>query len=126
MEEKNFEDLTYLISYPQGFHEDKKYPLVILLHGAGSREETTKSLRNHGCLKKMLIQQDERGYILLAPLCKRGTWNEWMTLLIHLNLDACDIVSELVCLGNADLRWRYCRIRNESCKSSHPHLSRTL
>ena len=32
MEEKIFEGLTYLISYPKGFDEDKKHPLVILLH----------------------------------------------------------------------------------------------
>ena len=84
MEEKNFEGLTYLISYPKGFREDQKYPLVILLHGAGSREETTESLRNHGCLKRILNRQDERNYVLLAPLCKRGTWNEWMLLLVRL------------------------------------------
>ena len=84
MEEKILEGLPYLISYPKDFCEDKKYPLVILLHGAGSREETTKSLRSHNCLKKFLERQDERGYILLAPLCTRGTWNEWMLLLIRL------------------------------------------
>ena len=25
MEERSFEELKYLISYPEGFHEDKKY-----------------------------------------------------------------------------------------------------
>ena len=84
MEEKNFEGLTYLISYPKDFQEDKKYPLVFFLHGAGSREETTESLRNHACLKKFLMRQDERGYVFLAPLCKRGTWSEWMMLLVGL------------------------------------------
>ena len=84
MEEKVFEGLTYLISYPKGFSEEKKYPLVILLHGAGSREETTERLRKHRCLEEILMRQDERGYILLAPLCKRGTWNEWMMLLVGL------------------------------------------
>ena len=84
MEEKVLEGLTYLISYPEGFCEDKKYPLVILLHGAGSREETTGHLRNHACLKNFLKRQDERGYILIAPLCKRGNWNEWMGSLVHL------------------------------------------
>lgn len=84
MEEKILEGLTYLISYPEGFCKDKKHPLVILLHGAGSREETTESLRNHVCFKNLLVRQDERGYILLAPLCKRGNWNEWMAQLAHL------------------------------------------
>jgi len=84
MEEKIFDGLTYLISYPEGFQADKKYPLVILLHGAGSRGETTKDLRAHGCLKRFLMRQDERGYILLAPLCKRGNWYQWMSQLARL------------------------------------------
>ena len=84
MEEKIFDGLTYLISYPKEFDKDKKYPLVILLHGAGSREETTGSLRAHKCLKNFLERQDERGYVLIAPLCKRGTWDEWMLLLVRL------------------------------------------
>lgn len=84
MEEKTFEELTYLISYPDGFEETKKYPLVILLHGAGSREETTESLRKHHCLAKWLMRQNERGYILIAPLCQRGTWNEQMMPLARL------------------------------------------
>ena len=37
MQEKMFEGLEYLISYPEGFEEDKKYPLVIILHCAGTR-----------------------------------------------------------------------------------------
>ncbi len=84
MEEKIFEGLTYLISFPKGFNKSKKYPLVILLHGAGSREQTTESLRDHGCLRRVLKRKDERGFILVAPLCKRGTWNEWMTILVRL------------------------------------------
>ena len=83
-EEKILEGLPYLISYPKDFCKNKKYPPVILLHGAGSREETIESLRKHGCLKKFLMRQDERGYVLLAPLCQRGTRNEWMTLLVRL------------------------------------------
>ena len=35
MEERFFEGLTYLISYPKEFDEEKKYPLVILSRSAG-------------------------------------------------------------------------------------------
>ena len=84
MEEKIFEGLTYLISYPEGFQENKKYPLVIFLHGAGFRGETTERLRKNSSVHNLLKRQDARGYILLAPLCKRGTWSEWMMPLIHL------------------------------------------
>ena len=50
MEERNFEGLNYLISYPKGFSEDKKYPLVIFLHGAGTRCDTFEYLLKNGVL----------------------------------------------------------------------------
>ena len=84
MEEKIFEDLTYLISYPQGFHEDKKYPLMIFLHGRGARSESTEKLHKYSSLLHLQERQNKRGYILLAPHCSRGDWNEWMMSLIHL------------------------------------------
>lgn len=84
MEEKNLDGLTYLISYPEGFSEDKKYPLVVFLHGRGARTPTTEKLRNSTCIANLTKRQHERGYILLAPHCPRGDWNEWMMLLIRL------------------------------------------
>jgi len=84
MEEKSFEGLTYLISYPEGFREDQAYPLVIFLHGAGTRSETTEILRRNRCFTHIRKRQDARGFILLAPLCSGMTWSEWMTPLLHL------------------------------------------
>lgn len=84
MKEKIFEGLKYLISYPENFKEDQKYPLVIFLHGAGTREETTGKLQKNSCLLNIRKRQDARGYIVLAPLCASGTWNEWMTILLQL------------------------------------------
>lgn len=84
MEEKVFEGIKYLISYPKGFCEDGKYPLVIFLHGAGTRGETTERLKNNACVQNLLKRQDARGYVLLAPLCPRGNWYEWMDILVHL------------------------------------------
>ena len=84
MEEKIFEGLKYLISSPEGFREDKKYPLVIFLHGAGSRSENTDILRKNICHNNILKRQDARGYVVLAPLCNGITWNEWMTVLVRL------------------------------------------
>lgn len=84
MEEKVFDELTYLVSYPEGFREDQKYPLVVFLHGAGSRGETTELLRKNVSLKLLRKHQDERGYLLLAPLCNGVTWDEWMQTLVRL------------------------------------------
>ena len=84
MEEKIFEGLVHLISYPEGFSEDQKYPLVLFLHGAASRGETTETLRKNISLKLLREHQNARGYILLAPLCNGVTWDEWMRPLLHL------------------------------------------
>lgn len=84
MEEKIFEGLKYLIAYPEGFQENKQYPLVLFLHGAGTRSETTEILRNNASLLNIKKRQDERGFILLAPLCQNGDWFAWMTPLLQL------------------------------------------
>ena len=83
-EEKAFENIKYLVSYPKEFRADQKYPLVIFLHGAGTRAETTEKLKGNSCFLKLSERQSARGYVLLAPLCKHGTWNEWMGSLIRL------------------------------------------
>ena len=84
MEEKIFEGLTHIISYPKGFREDNQYPLVVFLHGAGARSETTERLRNNTSFKLIRKRQDDRGYILLAPLCNGVNWDEWMQTILRL------------------------------------------
>ena len=84
MEEKIFEGLKYLISYPEVFREDKNYPLVIFLHGAGTRSENTELLRKNTCFLNIQKRQDARGYILLAPLCSGMSWDAWMAVLVSL------------------------------------------
>ena len=84
MEEKVFEGMTYLVSYPVGFQENKKYPLVIFLHGAGTRGEDIGKLKGNKAYVQIQAWQDTKGFILLAPHCKKGAWNEWMNLLIRL------------------------------------------
>ena len=84
MKEKIFQGLKYLIYYPKDFQEDKKYPLILFLHGAGMRGETTERLQKNANIQNLLKRQDERGYVLLAPLCQNGDWFAWMTPLLNL------------------------------------------
>ena len=39
-----YNKLTYVISYPENFNEDAKYPVILHLHGAGTRGE----IQQHG------------------------------------------------------------------------------
>ena len=61
MEEKMFEELIYLISYPENFNENEKYPLVVFLHGRGARSATTDKLHQYSSLKHLKSRQNERG-----------------------------------------------------------------
>lgn len=83
IEEKIFEDIKYLLSYPDHFDPNKKYPLVIFLHGAGTRSENTEILRRNENFFN-LIKRQTREYIILAPLCSVNNWNEVMAGLIRL------------------------------------------
>lgn len=84
MEEKVFEDLTHLVYYPEGFSKDKKYPLVIFLHGAGARGKTPERLYTNVVLSYIQKRQNERGFILLAPHCNGINWDEQMSTLLRL------------------------------------------
>jgi len=83
IQENLFENIKYLISYPDNFSADKKYPLIVFLHGAGTRGDDLDTLKNNPSfvnLKKRQIRE----YILLAPLCSVNNWNEIMSSLINL------------------------------------------
>lgn len=85
MEEKVLDGLKYLISYPKGFSEDQKYPLLVFLHGAGTRSSDLERLKVNKSMVNLLARQDERGYILLAPLCpQERDWNEFMSAILRL------------------------------------------
>ena len=83
LEEKVFEHMKYLISWPENFSAENKYPLIIYLHGAGSRSDSTTILRKNAPMFHLTGHQS-RGYVLLAPLCSENTWNEQMSTLMAL------------------------------------------
>ncbi len=71
MEEKIFEEMKYLVSYPEGFSENKKYPLMIFLHGRGARGETTERLHNYSCIAD--LNSVETRYCCQSVLLSRRT-----------------------------------------------------
>ncbi|MEE0927873.1 MAG: prolyl oligopeptidase family serine peptidase [Acutalibacteraceae bacterium] len=83
IKEEIFKGIKYLTSLPEDFKETQKYPLVIFLHGAGTRSDNTELLRANPCFVN-LTERQTRGYILVAPLCSVNNWNEIMSELISL------------------------------------------
>lgn len=83
MEEKILGDMKYLISYPEGFNESEKYPVLFFLHGRGARSQSTEKLHKYTSVANIQAHQNERGFIFIAPHCASGNWSEWMMPLIQ-------------------------------------------
>ncbi len=70
------EEMKYLVYLPEGYQEDneKQWPLMIFLHGAGESGEELDKIKMHGPPK--LIEQGKKfPFIVVSPQSLRGGWN---------------------------------------------------
>ena len=73
MQENRLGDLRYVTRYPNGFSEDKKYPIILFLHGAGTRGNDISKL--YGNAFFVLTEKYENfPFVCIAPLCSENTW----------------------------------------------------
>ena len=85
-----YKSIRYLIYYPDGFNENKQYPLFFHLHGAGSRGNDFKEFEG-----SIILNMLEKGEVPLCkaicvfPQCHMDTWfdlfNELLELVKHLH-----------------------------------------
>ncbi|MBQ7793284.1 MAG: prolyl oligopeptidase family serine peptidase [Clostridia bacterium] len=66
---KNFE---YIIAKPDGFSEDKKYPMIILLHGAGGRGNDISKHLGYPLFR--LGAEYIKNAVVVMPQCFADTW----------------------------------------------------
>ncbi|WP_336127712.1 prolyl oligopeptidase family serine peptidase [Mesoflavibacter sp. CH_XMU1422-2] len=73
---KGKDTLKYRIMYPENFSKDKKYPVVLFLHGAGERGSDNQKQLTHG--SKLFLDKMNRGAfpsIVIFPQCpKEDYW----------------------------------------------------
>lgn len=67
----NFKYVKYL---PKDYDENKKYPLVFFLHGAGERGDDLDLASRHGYAKHMREEGAEYPFIYVAPQCPDGKY----------------------------------------------------
>lgn len=74
----NSDTLKYRMLLPKNFSEDKTYPLVLFLHGAGERDNDNKRQLVHG--SKMFLNEtfrDSVPSIIIFPQCpKNDYWSK--------------------------------------------------
>lgn len=67
-------DIQYAACYPDNFDENKKYPFLIYLNGAGSRGDTLDAITGNNYFYKLIGAMPELPFVVLLPLCHTDTW----------------------------------------------------
>ncbi len=73
IEISQFEEIKYIIRYPDGYRQGEKYPVIILLHGAGSRGDDINILLDNPYFK-ITAKHTGFPFITVAPQCSENTW----------------------------------------------------
>jgi len=73
----------YLVILPEGYQADKKYPLLLFLHGSGERGDNLEMVKKHGPFEK--VKELKLPFIIVAPQCPVNKY--WDTDMLDLLLD---------------------------------------
>ena len=73
MQKLQLGELKYVIRYPQGFSESEKYPVLLFLHGAGSRGDNLDNVIANPFFT-LTDQHEQFPFVCVAPLCSKNTW----------------------------------------------------
>lgn len=70
---RSWKNMQYVVRYPKGYLEGKKYPVILFLHGAGSRGTDINLLLNNPFFQLTDIDL-ELPFVTVAPQCSANTW----------------------------------------------------
>ncbi|MDN5201135.1 prolyl oligopeptidase family serine peptidase [Fulvivirgaceae bacterium BMA10] len=87
--------VDYFLFLPEGYDQDseKKWPLMLFLHGAGERGDDLNLVKFHGP-PKIVENQKDFPFILVSPQCKAGT--RWYANALS------DLLDEVIKKNNVD------------------------
>ncbi|MCA9410262.1 MAG: prolyl oligopeptidase family serine peptidase [Candidatus Omnitrophica bacterium] len=78
-------DMDYLLYLPKGYgEEEKKWPLMVFLHGRGESGNDLEKVKKHGP-PKLIEQGKEFPFIIVSPQCPRDRW--WTEVYIDALID---------------------------------------
>lgn len=72
-EQKSFEGIPYLIRYPNGYCAERQYPVILFLHGAGTRGSDITLLAQNSFFS-LTEKHKDFPFVCIAPLCERNSW----------------------------------------------------
>ena len=68
-----FEGMQFVISYPNEYRFEEKYPVILFLHGAGSRGKKIESLLENPYFQ-ITDRHNKFPFVTVAPQCHADTW----------------------------------------------------
>ncbi len=68
-----FEGMQYAIRFPDGYEEGKACPVLLFLHGAGTRGNDITNITRRNILKRP-DKMPGFPFVMVAPLCHENTW----------------------------------------------------
>ena len=68
-----FNGMDYWVRYPNGYAEGKKYPVILFLHGAGTRGTDLQLLKGNTFFA-ITERYENFPFIVVAPQCHKETW----------------------------------------------------
>ena len=72
-EERAFDGMRYVVRFPSDFSEGAKRPVILFLHGAGTRGDDIRLLENNPYF--LIIERfADFPFVTVAPLCEADTW----------------------------------------------------
>lgn len=63
--------LNYLVYLPQSYSRNKKWPLILSLHGSGERGNNIDDVKKWG-IHKILKENDNFPFVVVSPQCPAG------------------------------------------------------
>ncbi len=75
----------YLLFLPEGYGEkQRRWPMILFLHGAGERGDDLRKVKKHGP-PKIVAKRKDFPFIVVSPQCPQDDWwPEKVEVLIHL------------------------------------------
>lgn len=77
---KQSEGMNYVIRYPNHYKEEEKYPVLIFLHGAGTRGTDIQKMLGNPFFQ-LTDSYADFPFVSIAPQCHKDTWFDLFTQL---------------------------------------------
>lgn len=70
---EQFDNFKYIVKYPECYKKGEKFPVIIFLHGAGSRGNDINALVNNAYFD-IIDKHKDFPFVTVAPQCCQNTW----------------------------------------------------